>query len=213
MVAWNAHYTIGGTHGQPGNRRAKTTVRSRILPIAFSLVLGGVSVACAQLNYDFSNGIRLAYVGGGPPGAAAIPCDSTGGFTNQHVTLHSAPASTDDPAPELSYSVPPSQPRGEVELSQPCFTSRIRFAGMAETAAPQGWRIGGGGVLNYTPRNQRWHLVFGYAPDLTALREHFDRVLSFNLVWQFSLGKLKPASWASKPTGSELVRPPMVASP
>jgi hypothetical protein len=188
-------------------------MRSRIFPMAFSLVLGGVSVAFAQSNYDFSHGIRLAYVDAGPPGAAANPCDSTGGFTNQHVTLHSAPVSTDDPAPGLRYSVPPSQPRGEVEFGQPSLTRRIRFAGMAETAAPQGWRIGGGGVLNYTPRNQRWHLVFGYAPDLTALREHFDRVLSFNLVWQFSLGILKPASWAGKSTGSELARPPMGASP
>jgi hypothetical protein len=187
-------------------------MRSQILPIAFSLVLGSIPIAFAQMDFDFpkANGIHLAYVGCGPQDASANRYVSAGGFTNLHVTLRSAPGSKYDPAPELSYSVPPSQQKGEVELSQPSLTNRIRLSDPVRIASPQGWRIGGGGVLNYTAHNQRWHLVFGYAPDLTALREHFDRVHSFNLVWQFSLGKLKPASWAGKPTGSDLARSPMV---
>jgi len=39
---------------------------TRILQIAFSLVLGSVSIAFAQMDYDFPNGIHLAYAGGGP---------------------------------------------------------------------------------------------------------------------------------------------------
>ena len=207
--------TVGGTHCQPCIQRAKTAMRSRILQMAFSLVLGSVPIAFAQMDHDFPNVIHLAYAGRGPQSASANRYVSTAGFTNLHVTLRSAPASKGEPSPELSYSVPPNQLREEVELSQPSLTNRIRLADPALTASPQGWRVSGGGILNYTAHNQRWRLVFGYAPDLTALREHFDNLHPFSLVWQFSLGKLKPASWAGAPVGmapagSEFARPPMV---
>jgi hypothetical protein len=212
VLSANARHRIvamGGTHRQPCHRRATIAMRSRILQIAFSLVLGSAPIAFAQMDHDLPNGIHLAYASYGPQGASASRYVSPGGFTNQHVTLPSIPAPKGDPDPDLSYSVPPSQQRGEVDLNQPSLTKSVRLTDPAPTATPLGWRIGGGGVLNYTTPNQRWHLVFGYKPDLGALREDFDRLHSFSLRWYYSLGKLKPASWAVAPAGSEHVRPPV----
>jgi hypothetical protein len=91
--------------------------------------------------------------------------------------------------------MPPTQERGVTELTRPNLASRPHLTDSALTTAPQGWRIGGAGVLNYTARNQHWRFVFGYAPDLGALRENVGHIHSFNLAWQYSLGKHKPASW------------------
>jgi hypothetical protein len=78
----------------------------------------------------------------------------------------------------------------------------------ALTASPHGWRIGGAGVLTYTAPNQRWRFVVGYATDIGALRDTFGDIHSFNLAWQYSLGKRKPASWKGVKTGSEYLRNP-----
>lgn len=187
---------------------AKIAVLPRILQIAFSLVLGSVPIAFAQINRDHPNGMQVASGGCGPEGDSAGRCVSVGDFTNQHLTFRLLPAPESDPDPRLNYSMPPSPERGVVELSQPSLTSRAHLADPALTASPQGWRIGGVGVLNYTARNRRWRFVVGYAPDLDALLEKFGDAHSFNLAWQYSLGKHKPASWAGVKAGSEYMRRP-----
>lgn len=89
------------------------------------------------------------------------------------------------------------------ELTEPSRTIKAQLAKPALTASPQGWRILSAGVLNYTANNQRWRFVLGYAPDLGALSENPGEIRSFNLSWQYSLGKYKPPSWAGVKAGSE----------
>ena len=190
------------------NDKASIAISSRSLQIAFSLVLGSVTITFAQMNNDLPKGIQLASVNYRLNDAFASRYVSTGDFTNQHVALRSVSAPKGDPDPGLCYSMPPSQPRSEAELNQTSLNSSLRLAGPAPTASPQGWRTGGGGVVNYTARNQRWRLVFGYAPDLSVLRGDFYHLHSFSLVWQHSVGKLKPASWTGAPAGYEHERPP-----
>ena len=180
-------------------------MRSAILPIAFSLVLGSVPIAFAQMNHDPPNGMQFASAGRGPAGASASPYASAGASTNQHLALRMVPEPESDPDPGLSYAMPPSRARGVADLGQRSLISRGQ---LADPALTQGWRVGSAGVLSYTARNQRWRFVFDYAPDLGALRENFSHMHSFSLGWQFSLGKLKPASWAEVKGGSELMRRP-----
>lgn len=183
-------------------------VRSRIRQIAFSLLLGSVSSAFAQIDHDQPNGIQFAFGACGPKGSYAAHYVSAGAFTNEHLALRLVPAPGSNPGPGLSYSMPLSRERGVTELSRPSLTSWVQLADAALTASPQGWRIGGAGVLNYTARNQRWRFVLGYAPDLGALHESFGHIHSFSLAWQFSFGNQKPASWAGVPAGSEYMRRP-----
>jgi hypothetical protein len=180
-------------------------MRSAILQIAFGLVLGSVPIAFAQMNHDPPNGMQLASAGRGPEGASASRYASAGAFTNQHLALRVLPAPESDPDTGLSYAMHPSQARGVADPDQP---SLISGTHLADPALTQGWRIGDAGVLSYTARNQRWRFVFDYAPDLGALRENFSHMHSFSLGWQFSLGKLKPASWADVKGGSEFMRRP-----
>jgi hypothetical protein len=180
-------------------------MRSRILQLAFSLMLGSVP-AFAQTNDDHPNEMQFASGSCGPEGDLASRCVSVGDFTNQHLALCSVPAPTSDADPGLNYSMPSSEGRGMAELSQPSLTSRAQLAAPALTTSPRGWRIGGAGVLNYTANNQRWRFVVGYAPDFGVLLEKFGDAHSFSLAWQYSLGKHKPASWAGVKTGSESIR-------
>lgn len=201
-------YAVGGAYRQPCNRSAKIATCSSILQIAISLVLGSVLIAFAQTNDDHPHGMQLASGGCGPEGVCTNRCVSVGIFTNPHLALRLFPAAKSEPDPGLGYSLPPSQERGVTEVNQPSLASRAYLANPALTASPQGWRIGGAGVLDYTARNRRWRFVFGYAPDLGALRERedFSDIHSFSVVWQFRLGKHKPASWAGVTAGSEYLR-------
>ncbi|MCU0786533.1 MAG: hypothetical protein MUF81_21305 [Verrucomicrobia bacterium] len=181
-------------------------MRSRILQLALSLMLGSVPIAFAQIDGDHPNGMQFASSGYRLEGDSASRCVSVGEFTNQHLALCSVPAPKSDADPGLSYSMPPSEERGMAELRQPSLTSSGQLADPALTASPRGWRIGGAGVLNYTARNQRWRFVVGYAPDFGVLLEKFGDAHSFSLAWQYSLGKHKPASWSGVKTGSESIR-------
>ncbi len=182
----------------------KMAVLPRVLQMAFSLILGSVPIAFAQINQDSTNGMQFAAGGDGPEGVSASRCGSFDDLTNQHLTLRLFPAP--ESFPGLSYSMPPSPERGVAALTEPRLTSRTQLAEPALTASPQGWRIFSAGLLNYTTNNQRWRFVLGYAPDLGTLREDFDEIRSFNLAWQYSLGKHKPPSWAGIKTGSEHIR-------
>ncbi|HWV99013.1 MAG TPA: hypothetical protein VNZ64_04895 [Candidatus Acidoferrum sp.] len=171
-------------------------MRLKIRQIAFSLVLGSSPIASAQIIYDLRDGIQFASVGCEPQGSPASRFLSTGDFTTQHLALRSSPARKGDPDCQLSYTLPPSQERRETELDPPTLTltSRVRLADLPRTASRQGWRIGGGGVLSYTTRNQRWHLVFRYKPDVGALADDFYRLHSFSVICQYSFKKRKPGS-------------------
>ena len=197
---------VGRAHRQLCKRRARMAVRSRVLPMAFSLVLGSVPIAIAQTNQDHPTAIQFASGGCGPGGDSTNRCVSVGVFTNQHLALGSCPTARSDPDSGPGNSMSASQERGVTELNQPGLASRAYLANPALTASPHGWRIGGAGVLGFTARDQRWRFVFGYAPDLGALREDFGHSHSFNLVWQYSFGKHKPSSWAGVTTGSEYLR-------
>ena len=180
-------------------------MRSRILQLTFSLVLGSIPIALAQTNLNLPNGmILLASPEHRPPSAAesrcAIPCD----FTNHYVPPLSLPAPGSDPDSASSYSMPPGQQRGETKLKAPDFTSRVRLADLPRTTSSQGWRFGDSGALSYTSWNLRGHLVFSYTPDLGALLTDFEHVNSFSLIWQFSLGKHKPARWSERPSAKRL---------
>jgi len=183
-------------------------MRSTVLQIAFSLVLGGVPIAFAQTNDEHPCAMQLASGGCGPEGDFTSRCTSAGVFTNQILALRLFPAAKSNPDPGLDYWLPPSQEKGVTESNQPSLASRAYLANPALAASPQGWRIGGAGVLDYTARSRRWRFVFGYAPDLGALRERedFSDIHSFSVAWQFRLGKHKPASWAGVTTGSEYLR-------
>lgn len=183
-------------------------MRLRILLTASGLVLGNISIAFAQMNHDHPNGIRFASRGGGPEGDAASWCVSGGDFTNQHLALRLVSAPKSDPDPGLSYSMPPNPEQGVAELNQPSLTSSASLPEPALNTSLRGWSIGGAGVLNYTARNKRWRFVVGYAPDLGVLRVKFGDLHSFNLAWQYSLGRHKPASWVGVKAGSEYLRRP-----
>lgn len=183
----------------------KIAVLPRVLQMAFSLIFGSVPFAFAQIDQDSTNGIQFAG-GGGPEGVSASQCGTVGDFTNQHLTLSLFPAP--EGYPGLSYSIPPSPESGGAAFTEPSLTSRAQLAEPALTASPQGWRIFRAGVLNYTANNQRWRFVLGYAPDLGTLRDNLSEIRSFNLAWQYSLGKRKPPSWAGIKTGSEHIRRP-----
>jgi hypothetical protein len=197
---------VGGAYRQSCNPRAMIAMRSSIRQMAFSLLLGSVSIACAQMDYDHE--IQLVSVGYGLPGASASRHVTAGDFTNQPVAAGLAGAPNGDPDPGLSYAQPRSQQSGEAEYSQPSLISRIRLADLARTVSPQGWLIGDDGVLSYTARKKRWHLVLGYAPDLSAIRKDFAHLNSFSLVWQYSFGKHKPASWVSASQCMRALQPP-----
>ncbi len=154
--------------------------------------------------------MQLASGGGGPEGDFTSRCASAGVFTNQIPALRLLPAARSNPAPGFDYSLPPSQEKEMPELNEPSLASRAYLANPAPAASPQGWRIGVAGVVDYTARSRRWRIVFGYAPDLGALRERedFSDIHSFSVAWQFRLGKQKPASWAGVTTGSEYLRRP-----
>jgi hypothetical protein len=169
-------------------------MHSRILQIAVCLVLGSVSSGLSQTHSNLTNELQIASAGLELQVASASPYVSTGDFTNQHLTLLSVPAPKGAPGPGLSYSMPPDQRRSESELNQPNLPSRVRLADLLQTTSPHGWRIGDDGVLGYRSRDRRCRLVFRYTPDIRALSGDFDRLDYFSLVWQFSLGKLKPAN-------------------
>jgi hypothetical protein len=176
------------------NRTTRIAMPSRILQIAFCLALGSVPTSLAQIHYDLTSGIQLASVDVGSKVAPASRYGSTGNFTNQHLALLSVPAPKGDPGFGLSYSMPPSQQSKESELNQPILPSRIRLADLLQITSPHGWRIGEDGILSYRTRDRRCRLVFRYTPDLHTLLEDFNRLDSFSLVCQFSLGKLKPGN-------------------
>lgn len=165
----------------------------RILEIAVCLVFGSVSGGLAQTHSDLTNKLQFASAGLELRVASASPYVSTGDFTNQHLTLHSVPAPKGDPDLGLNYSMTPDQLRRESELNQPDLPSRVRLADLLQTPSPHGWRIGDSGILGYRSRDRRCRLVFRYTPDIRALSGDFDRLDYFSLVWQLSLGKLKPA--------------------
>jgi hypothetical protein len=110
------------------------------------------------------------------------------------MAIRLVPAPKGDPAPGLSYSMPPRQQTRELELNQPSLASRIRFEDLVEATAPQGWGIGDGGLLSYRTRDRRSRFVLRYEPDLRVFPEDFARLNSLNLVWRFSLGRIKPAN-------------------
>lgn len=179
---------------------------SKIL-ITFSLMLGCARIVFAQINYDDTNGVQFASGDCGSEDVSASRCIRAGNFTNQH-PARLASAAQENRDPGLSYSMPPSPESGIAESNQPSLTSRVKLADPALTASPHGWRIGGAGVLNYTAPNRRWRFVVGYSSDIGALRDTFGDLRSFNLAWQYSLGKRKPASWVGVKTGTEYLRRP-----
>ena len=166
----------------------------RILQIAVCLVLGNISIGLAQTHSDLTNDLQIASAGLELKVASASPYVNTGDFTNQHLTLLSVPAPKCAPNPGLSYSMPPDYERSESEWNQPNLPSRVRLADLLKTTSPHGWRIGDSGILGYRSRDRRCRLVFRYTPDMRALTGDFDRLDYFSLVWQLSLGKLKPAN-------------------
>jgi hypothetical protein len=168
-------------------------MQSRILQIAVWLVLGSVSSGLAQTHSNPTNALQIASAGLELQVASASRYVSTGDFTNQHLTLLSIPAPIGAPGLGLSYSMLPSQQMRQSELNQPNLPSRVRLADLVQTNSPHGWRIGDDGILSYRNRDRRCHLVFRYTPDIRALSGDFDRLDYFSLVWQLSLGKLKPA--------------------
>ena len=182
-------------------------MRSGIL-IAFSLMLGSVPVTFAQINHGHTNEMQFAPGGCASEGDFANRCVSVGDFTNQYLALCLVSAPKSDPGPGLSNSMPLSPERGMVASEKTNLTSRANLADPALTARPHDWRIGGAGVLSYTAPNRRWRFVVGYASDIGALRDTFGDIHSFNLAWQYSLGKHKPASWAGVKTGTEYLRYP-----
>jgi hypothetical protein len=171
-----------------------TSHGSRILQLVFSLVLGSVPTAVAQLDYHLPNGIQLASVGSAPQSASTSRFINPGDITNQLVALRAVPAPKGNSDPGLSYSIPPSQQIAEGPFNLSSLASRVRLEDLVGAASPYGWRTGGGGLVSYNTRNQRWHLVFRYAPELRTLSDDFDRLHSFSLIWQFSFGKSKPAT-------------------
>jgi hypothetical protein len=181
-----------------------------IIKTTFSLVLGSIPFALAQTNCNLPNGMFLLTPAEHRPPSAAesrcvVPCD----FTNLFVPLLSLAVPGIDPDSTSSYSMLPGQQGGETELKAPDFTSRVRLADLPRATSPQGWRFGDSGALSYTSWNLRAHLVFSYTPDLGALLKDFEHLNSFSLIWQYSLGNHKPASWADVPTPnlSEHARP------
>ncbi len=172
----------------------KTSHGSRIGHIAISLLLGSAPIACAQLDYPLSNRNQLAPTGWAPRGAFSIRYINTGDFTNQLVALRAVLPPKGGSDLGLSYSMPPGQGMEEGPLNRRTLASRVRLEDLVGAASLSGWRTGGGGILSYTTPNQRWHLVFRYGPDYSALGQDFDRLHSFSVIWQFRFGKHKPAS-------------------
>jgi hypothetical protein len=162
--------------------------------LAFSLVLGNVLMASAQMDYGLPQGIKPASVRWGPQAESPGRYASIGDFTNQGVTLCSVPAPKDEPDSGLSYSVPPSQQRRDAESNEPSLASRVHLADLVRTAPAEGWQISVGGVLSYTTRNQRWHIEFRYNPDLSMLREDYDHRQTFSVIWQYRFRKRNPAN-------------------
>jgi len=176
------------------DRTTQRVMPSRILQIAFCLVLCSASIGFAQIHSNLTEELQIASAGLELHVASASRCVSTVHFTNQHLTLLSVPAPKGTPDPGLSYSMPPDQERGESELNQPNLPSRVRLTDLLQTTSPHGWRIGDSGVLSYRSRDRRCRIVFRYTPDIRALSGDFDRLDYFSLAWQLSLGKLKPAN-------------------
>jgi hypothetical protein len=192
------------------NTKARMARCSTVLQITSSLVLGSISIASAQKGHELTNCTGLVHASRGSERAFAVENLSVDAFTNQPMALRQVPATKGGPDSLLSYSMPLAQPATDAESAQPTFTSKVYLADWARTGAPQGWRIGGGGVLNYTTRNQRWHFLFRYQPELSALREDYDSLHAFSLVWQYSFGNHKPTVWrsASVPDALPLRAPP-----
>jgi hypothetical protein len=200
-------YAVGEACRTPCYRSARIAMRSRIL-IAFSLMLGSAPIGFAQINHDHTNERQFASGGWGPTCDSARRCIKVGDFTYHHLALCLVSAPKSDPNPGLNYLIPPSPEGGIAESNEPSLTNSPNLADLAPTAALHSWRFGDAGVLNYTAPNQRWRFVVGYATDIGALRDTFGDIHSFNVAWQYSLGKRKPASWAGVKTGSEYLRHP-----
>lgn len=175
--------------------------------IGFSLMLGCIPIAFGQINQVHTNQLQFALGACASAGDSASRCVRVGDSTNRHQALRLMSAPKLDPAAEHGDLMTPTLKGELAESNRSSFTSRASLADPALTASPHGWRIGGAGLLNYTATNQRWRFVVGYTPDISAL-ETFSDLHSFNLAWQFSLGKRKPASWAGVKTGTEYLRRP-----
>jgi hypothetical protein len=170
-------------------------MRQLIQESILSLALGTATVAFAQLEYAPSPRVPLTSVGYG------LQADSSGGrpaggFTNQQGEIKWRPRPLCSQDSTLAYTRPKPGPGGEAEPNAPARLSELRLAGPDRKRPAAGWSVGLEGLLNYTARNQRWHLSFRYEPDFSTILGDFDHLYSFSLIWQLSLGKRKPVNWA-----------------